>query len=728
MPHPIATVDTSTEKPLTPTAASLGLIPAQFPAHPRVFCTEEDLKRVSQWVHEVDWVSDRVNKLREAAVRPFELPDQIGQGPDARGVIQKAWGRLKEMALCAAIDSNVALLGRARELTVKLARAYLALPIVGIDKKVAGGSLGESHTAVSAAQLYDLLEPDAMLPDDRFVLRAMLREMLEVLNRSPHRTCGNHNTWTLTGKLAIGSALGDADVIRSVFEGSPAPTIPDSPDTPSFRYGLIHQIGHDYLSDGFHWERTCGYHMYTLLAMSESAYVMGNLGINLWQKQVPVVLESQGYDLHRSYGPAGTRNLLGTLHAILHCAMASGRLPFLHDTHTGDLTSLNVWGPLLARVYDATQDPQVGWALKTISGEGAYVPPGVLHDNYTLEFPRVRHRTLGKIQCPWASDGGFAQTGVSRAGHSVFPDAGHAVLRGARELGHHPSLFFYWGPHSAGHQSPAALHIDIDTPHRRGTMLADTKGYGDPNHLTWFRATVAQNTVTVDEQPMFPYDVPTNSMWEADSWRRRTSEGKLELFQTENTFSAIRATNQLVYPGVKLDRTLVFTHNWVLDVYRVFSDTEHLYDWSMHLVGTPSFAGQAEPISLGDKMGYRHLENARVLPASTERVITWTDLHTPLHAHIVTGSQDCRHILADKKVESHDKKDGTKVHDDIRSVLLSRTRAAKALFLSVWSWSGKPVRIASHSVVSDRLTVDIDEAGQHSRWQVPVQSAAVTRV
>jgi hypothetical protein len=708
------------------TAGELGLIPQVFGPHPRVFCTSADIERVRKWAHEVDWVEDRLRKLREAVLIPFEFPANLGTGPDARGVVQKAVVRIREMGLLAAIDGNAELLGRARGLAVQMARAYLALPIKGIDNKVAGGSLGESHTAVGTAQMYDLLDPQSLGEEDRFVLRAMLREMVQVLDRSPHRTCGNHNTWTLTGRIAIGAALGDADVIRGALDGIPAMPLPQSPDTPDFRYGLLHQIGHDFLADGFHWERTCGYHMYTYLAAAECAYVLGNLGIDLWRAPVPAVTESAGFDLHRAYGPPGVRRLADALHGIIHCAYASGRFPFLHDGHIEDWSELNIWGPLMARGYDATQDPVVAWALSKIAGEGPYQPPAVMRTGYEMEFVRVRHKALGPVQSPWEKDGVFAASGEVMGGNSLFPVAGHAVLRDKGGA----SVFSYWGPHSAGHQSPCALHMDIDTPHRRGTGTVDVNGYADPKHLTWLRSTIAHNTVTVDGKPMFPFDVPTKSAWEADSWRRRTSDGELVLFQHEKgSFSALRAVNELVYPGVKLDRTVILTGGFVIDAFRVFSDEHHVYDWAMHVIGEPDVEGQGEPVDLGEQVGYRHLTDARQLaelPVNANRTITWTELHSPLHANLVMEDGTTT-ILAKKALDGHGRMGlpyGSTPH---RSALILRKAATRALFLSVWSWHGKPAVISGHQLRSDKLTVTVEDEAGVSKWEVPVQYGRVIR-
>ena len=41
----------------------------------------------------------------------------------------------------------------------------------------------------------------------------------------------------------------------------------------------------------------------------------------------------------------------------------------------------------------------------------------------------------------------------------------------------------------------------------------------------------------------------------------------------------------LVYPGVRLQRTVIVTDGYVLDVFQAASDEEHTYDWLFHSGG-----------------------------------------------------------------------------------------------------------------------------------------------
>jgi len=174
-------------------------------------------------------------------------------------------------------------------------------------------------------------------------------------------------------------------------------------------------------------------------------------------------------------------------------------------------------------------------------------------------------------------------------------------------------MFMFWGPHSAGHQSPAALHVDLTAAGRRLTDAPRSEGYEDPMHLTWVRTTIAHNTVTVDGAPMFPYDQGGDSIWEADRWRERPSDGKLELFEARGPLKVCRASNERVYPGVRLDRTVLLSRGFAVDVFRALSDEEHHYDWAMHCPGELRSPAVQGPADLGQARGYRHFEQAAEL-------------------------------------------------------------------------------------------------------------------
>ena len=264
---------------------------------------------------------------------------------------------------------------------------------------------------------------------------------------------------------------------------------------------------------------------------------------------------------------------------------------------------------------------------------------------------------------------------------------------------------------------PAALHLDVAAGGRRITDSPRSGGYSDPNHLTWCRTTIAHNTVTVDEAPMFPYDFETDSIWEADSWRDRISDGALELFQPADGFKAVRASNENVYPGVRLDRTVVVTERFVLDAYRVLSDVERTYDWAAHCVGEPSYPDGATPFDPGQRRGYRHLADAVQVPLTGEAVgVGCARILPPVGSTLIMA----RDPIGEKPELGELDPVGP------RTSIIVRTRAESALFLSLWTFGGEAADLALVEGDSGRdVVVTTCVGGRTDRWRLPFSSAPV---
>jgi hypothetical protein len=250
-----------------------------------------------------------------------------------------------------------------------------------------------------------------------------------------------------------------------------------------------------------------------------------------------------------------------------------------------------------------------------------------------------------------------------------------------------PAVYLFWGPHSAGHQNPAALHLDIHSGRRRLTDAPHTAGYGDPMHLTWQRTTVAHNTVTVDRRPMFPYETgEEDSIWWSDEQKGRKSDGRLEAFLPEGPTKILRASNERVYPGVQLDRTVALERDYVLDVYRISAEETRTFDWTMHCVGAPPEFTPAEPVDMGDERGYRHLEDARRWTGNGEPPrLTWGEGDETVHL-LTAPPEDAELIVAadppapDKKVLGRLEPVGP------RSSVMMRTRGTECAFIALWTF------------------------------------------
>lgn len=758
-----------------------GLVPALLTARPRVLCTAGDLARVKRTLagEQVGpaWLFACVERLVENARRGAKTPigkttvvlDDLREMPEPanREVNLAIAAQVSRDALVHLILGDEKSLSRATRLFRILAIAYRKMPIVGLDSRAGGGGLSESRFHLLFGRAYDLLEACGNLSDlDRGIFRESLEESFVVLDRCGHRTCGNHNSWSLAARLSIALALGDRERVHGALYGCPAPPVEDSPDTPTFRYGIVHQIRHEILADGMHWERTVGYHYYSTLALVEIAMMLANSGTDLWNTNLPAAMEDDGYDLHRGYGPAGaTKSLKSLFDAPLYQAFVNGDLSMLSDSGLANLRGVDVWGIIYHAAFDATHDAKYAWLIHKSDREAharksAAIPVALQTHAGDFDFVRLRSVSIPAGEFSLSRDATIGSSGKHVRGCSLFPQHGSAVLRTDVNDELAAGLAMFFGPHSAGHQGPAALHIDL---HARGTLLtcagSERNGYDDEEYLTWCRTTIAHNTVTVDGQPMFPYDLGANSIWEADSWRRRRSEGELESFQPEVGWSSVRASNEHVYPGVRLDRTCIARrpreqagHGYVVDGFRCYSDEAHVYDWAMHVRGKLEFSGQTRPIDLGDGLGYRHLTSARevILSAGATQVdlkfvdekgVTRTKILLPRaqsvqvivvdeNASGIHAKHRDKMLLGERPGDLSRLKSGVIVRARGESVKKSgRQWAGKAEFLSLWWFDDSEMSIeATKSRDEETEEIAVKYGAFREVWELPFRQRNVRRV
>ena len=289
----------------------------------------------------------------------------------------------------------------------------------------------------------------------------------------------------------------------------------------------------------------------------------------------------------------------------------------------------------------------------------------------------------------------------------------------------------YWGPHWAGHRSPGALHIDIAAGNQVLTEAPHIyKGaYENPIHLSWNRTTIAHNTVTVDEHPMFPFDFDTQSIWETDTWRDHPSDSELIAFQPEKTFKAVRVVNRQVYPGVRLDRSLLLTAGYLVDVFRVSSDQVHQYDWALHALGLLKSAPQGEETSLGSQRGYQHFTKAQLLkthPGWTPFTFVKGGLPYVLSVYDPKNHQV---ILANDPLPDDLTPIGEFGKNPPRTTLIRRAREKSAVFLAVWNFNPRnPLQLNAPRITPTEIQLDLaTPRGATTRWSFP-NSGPIVRI
>lgn len=171
----------------------------------------------------------------------------------------------------------------------------------------------------------------------------------------------------------------------------------------------------------------------------------------------------------------------------------------------------------------------------------------------------------------------------------LMPDAGVATLR-VRGSDHVLAVKF--GPHGGGHGHFDKLTVNSYWDGAQQAADPGTQAYAAKTHATWDKLTIAHNTVTVDEKP------------------QQAATGKLLEWVALPSVAAIRVSAGPAYPGVEMERTLIHTARYTLDLFdvRATDGAEHQIDWVYHNYGrfSPDLH-RDEAVSLPKVNGYQHL-------------------------------------------------------------------------------------------------------------------------
>ena len=697
------------------------LAPVDLPPSPRVFVTEEDLQRCRALTEEAIWARAALSRLLEAADAPCEWAAPL-RPEHGMEVLNHAFRQILAFHLTDRGAYRDSALAAFRQ----VAEAYLRWPLVDDHTRAAAYGLGESRFTIMLARVYDLLAPEGLADADLKLSLQALALTQETTDRCRHTTCGNHNTWNLVARLAAGLASGETGFVRDALNGWTFNGVP--------RYGLIHQLQHDILSDGFHWERTPGYHFYTLMALTSAAAMLANAGVDIWHAELPAQMSDDGRDLHRAYGPEGNKCLKAAFDVPFYATLGNGDFSLLHDSGLVNLRGVWTWGPLYELAYQAYGDPKYAWLLTRIEREYAdwpgrkypQLPMSLQPPAGEWDFVLLKDARLPSGHFSLEEDCSISLAGVHRQGCTLLPVTGVSILRNRPEDAT-TSVQMFWGPHSAGHQSPAALCLDLYANGHCLSASPQSAGYEDPLYLTWVRSTIAHNTVTVDGRPMFPYDGDGDSIWQTDGAREHDSDGVLELFQPEGLFKVCRASNETVYPGIRLDRTLILTDHMVLDLFRVVGTSPHRYDYAMHILGTPTTTTEyLSPAPFRDA-GYRHLENVRAIKAPAGVAdLAWETAGGQLRA-VVQAGDGSEFILVDDPVSEEKQALGALEPTPRPSALIVRSKGDQAMFLSAWSMETHDLDMTVEDGRADGDVVMRTRIGsQVERWHLPWAAAAVT--
>lgn len=173
-----------------------------------------------------------------------------------------------------------------------------------------------------------------------------------------------------------------------------------------------------------------------------------------------------------------------------------------------------------------------------------------------------------------------------------MPGTGVAVLR--REKGQ-VYVSIEYGHYGGGHGHPDRLHLNLYDQEKLWFLDPGTGWYHVPE-LSWYRSTLAHNTVVVDGISQNP------------------AEGHLLTFGDTDSFQISQAMVNDIYPGISMCRTLCLAEDYLFDIFDVYSAQEHTYDFVLHSRASLNIKnGKPFPENLtattGKRNGYQFLKD-----------------------------------------------------------------------------------------------------------------------
>jgi hypothetical protein len=293
-------------------------------------------------------------------------------------------------------------------------------------------------------------------------------------------------------------------------------------------------------ADGAWWEGAWGYHFYTINALLPLAEGARSRGIDLYTPQLRKMFD-----------------------APLAFAMPNGALPNFNDSAEVKLAG---HAPLYEIAYARFKDARY---LTVLAGSERTSLHALLHGVAALP-PAPGHD----------------------AASANYPVSGFAILRRGNSASA-SWLALDYGPHGGGHGHPDKLSLIL---YARGRVIAPDAGitsYGSPLHQTWFRTSVAHNTLVVDEK------------------NQRQAEGKCVAFGTQAGVDYVTAEAGNIAEGVRFIRTVALLDaDTMVFVDQVLADAEHTFDLAYHQRGAwESLPDGQTWMAPAERPGYLHLKD-----------------------------------------------------------------------------------------------------------------------
>ena len=308
-------------------------VPESFPLHPRLFMDQSEIDQLKLWAEAEPWARERIAGFVKYNLQDADKDYEPG-GPASRTNSNIA-NKARYMAFAYALSGEEKLARKVAEILLAYADVYSTYPTTGSKGRATDSTLGEAPWAINMATAYDFIYNSSALSneDKARIEDNLFRPCAEVLRICNHRTKGNWRSWAFAGFGVVGFCIGEQEYIEEALNGY------RDTDGRLARYGFAQQVAESILADGIFFERSLGYHFYTLNAYVQLAEAARHSGVDLWHTEITGNEEDAGADRERKWGQTGRKSVKMMFDAPFYYVFPDFSGAAIADSHTFHLSS-----------------------------------------------------------------------------------------------------------------------------------------------------------------------------------------------------------------------------------------------------------------------------------------------------------------------------------------------------------------------------------------------------